>query len=158
GSGGTYHFYDAVYGAARLGRLLKFLFVWQFLFSAPLEVASGAIGLAQYAGYLWPGLKATAWHCQSATAWPVLGRLDWEVSCSQLLAMGVMLGITLLAYRRIAVAGRLMVVLWAGMLVTVVWVIAAGLTQFDAARAFDFPPGAFALDRAQIAGLGAVLG
>jgi amino acid transporter len=46
GSGGTYHFYDAVYGPSRVGRLLKFLFIWQFLFSAPLELASGAIGLA----------------------------------------------------------------------------------------------------------------
>src|SRR5262249_32551255 len=33
GSGGTYHFYDAIYGESRVGRLLKFLFVWQFLFS-----------------------------------------------------------------------------------------------------------------------------
>ena len=41
GSGGTYHFYDAVYGESRAGRLLKFLFVWQFLFSGPLEVAIG---------------------------------------------------------------------------------------------------------------------
>ncbi len=47
GSGGTYHFYDAVYGSSRAGRLLKFLFVWQFLFSGPLEMATGAIGLAQ---------------------------------------------------------------------------------------------------------------
>src|SRR5205807_8034015 len=47
GSGGTFHFYDAIYGSARLGRMLKFLFVWQFLFSAPLELGSGAVGLAQ---------------------------------------------------------------------------------------------------------------
>src|SRR5262249_36759935 len=153
GSGGTYHFYDAVYGSSRLGRLLKFLFVWQFLFSAPLEVASGAIGLAQYAGYLWPELKPTAWHWQSATARPVVGQLDWDVRRSQLLAMGVMIAITVLAYRRIAVAGRLMVVLWAGMLVTVIWVIASGLTRFDAARAFDIPPGALTLDRSLVSGL-----
>ena len=57
GSGGTYHFYDAVYGEARSGRLLKFLFVWQFLLSGPLELASGAIGLSLYAGYLAPGLS-----------------------------------------------------------------------------------------------------
>ena len=46
GSGGTYHFYDAAYGDRGSGRLLKFLFVWQFLFSGPLEVATGAIGMA----------------------------------------------------------------------------------------------------------------
>ena len=36
GAGGTYHYYDAVYGETRIGRLLKFLFVWQFLFSGPI--------------------------------------------------------------------------------------------------------------------------
>ena len=61
GSGGTYHFYDAVYGESRPGRLLKFLFVWQFLFSGPLEIATGAIGVAQYLGYFVPVLDGTAW-------------------------------------------------------------------------------------------------
>jgi amino acid transporter len=151
GSGGTYHFYDAVYGKSRLGRLLKFLFVWQFLFSAPLELASGAIGMAQYAGFLWPVFKQPAW----IGSWPWL---DWEVSRGQILAVGLMLAITALAYRRIEVAGRLMVVLWAGMLVTVVWVIAAGLTRFDAGRALDIPAGALTVNRSFVLGLGAVLG
>src|SRR3954467_6802771 len=62
GSGGTYHFYDAVYGEGRAGRFLKFLFVWQFLLSGPLEIASGAIGLSLYAGYLLPVLGQAAWH------------------------------------------------------------------------------------------------
>ena len=33
----------------------SFLFIWQLSFSAPLSIASGCIGLAHYAGYLWPG-------------------------------------------------------------------------------------------------------
>jgi amino acid transporter len=156
GSGGTYHFFEAVYGEARIGRLLKFLFVWQFLFSGPLEVATGAIGLARYAGYLWPALKQTAW------AWPLdlplLGAFSWEVTRGQLGAVGVMLAITALAYRRIEVTGRLMVVLWAGMLVTVVGVITAGLAHFDARLAFDFPASAWAVDRRFALGLGAALG
>jgi amino acid transporter len=61
GSGGTFHFYDAVYGRSTTGRALKFLFVWQFLFSGPLELASGAIGLGNYAGFLWEPLKGDAW-------------------------------------------------------------------------------------------------
>jgi amino acid transporter len=158
GSGGTYHFYDVVYGQSRTGRLLKFLFVWQFLFSGPLEVATGALGVTQYVGYLMPGFKQAAWHWQTDTALPVLGRLDWRVNRSQVLAMVVMLGITALAYRRIEAAGRLMVVLWGGMLGTVAWVIVAGLARFDPALAFDFPPDAFALDRPFLLGLGAVLG
>src|SRR5215218_7383502 len=100
GSGGTYHFYDAIYGESRLGRMLKFLFVWQFLFSAPLEVATGAIGLSRYVGYLCPALEQTAWSWRS-------GPLAWEVRNDQLFAMGVMVVIIALAYRRIEVAGRL---------------------------------------------------
>ena len=56
GSGGTYHFYDAAYGESPAGRLLKFVFVWQFLFSGPLEIATGAIGMANYLAYYYPGL------------------------------------------------------------------------------------------------------
>lgn len=156
GSGGTYHFFDAVYGARRIGRLLKFLFVWQFLFSGPLEVATGAIGLAQYVGYLWPALKETAWRWTLSL--PLGLVIDWHVKNEQLLAMGVMAGITVLAYRRIEAAGRLMVVLWCGMLLTVAWVIAAGLSHFQPAIAFDIPEGAWALDGRFAAGLGAALG
>ncbi|MFO0909169.1 MAG: APC family permease [Isosphaeraceae bacterium] len=156
GSGGTYHFYDAVYGESRLGRLLKFLFVWQFLFSAPLEVATGAIGLTRYAGYLWPALKSTAWNVSFVL--PLLGAVDWHVDRGQILAVVVMGLITLMAYRRIEAAGRLMVVLWLGMLATVVWVTIAGLRQFDPALAFDVPDGALTLDTRLATGLGAALG
>ena len=71
--------------------------------------------------------------------------------------MGIMGLVTALAYRRIEVAGRLMVVLWVGMLVTVGWVILAGLTHFDAGLAFDFPPGAWSVNRPQMMGLGMAL-
>ncbi len=157
GTGGTYHFYDAVYGDSRPGRLLKFLFVWQFLFSAPLEVASGAIGLAQYAGYLWPVLKAPAWRFQADLAWPLPVHLQGSIGRVQVVAMGVTLAITALAYRRIEVAGRLMVVLWAGMLVTVAGVIAAGLSRFDPGCAFNLPQGTLTLDRTFALGLGGAL-
>lgn len=152
GSGGTYHFYDAVYGRATIGRLLKFLFVWQFLFSGPLELASGAIGLAGYAGFLVPALKA------SLVTVPLVAGATWTVSVGQVLAVGAMLGITGLAYRRIEAAGRLMIVLWAGMIATVGTVIVAGATRFDAAQAFSFPPGAWTLDGRFAMGLGAALG
>ena len=152
GSGGTYHFFGAVYGDSRPGRLLKFLFVWQFLFSAPLEVATGAIGLAKYAGFLWPALKRTAF--QATLPVPAFGSLHWVVQNGQLLAMAIMLAITALAYRRIEAAGRLMVALWAGMLLTVAWVIATGLSHFNAGLAFDVPPSAWRLDQGFLLGLG----
>lgn len=152
GSGGTFHFYDAIYGGRTVGRMLKFLFVWQFLFSGPLELASGAIGLGLYAGFLVPALKAVAWEL------PLGDGVVWTVLWSQLLAVAAMLGIVGLAYRRIEAAGRLMVVLWAGMLLTVAWMVLAGLTRFDPTLAFDVPPGAFRADGRFAFGLGAAVG
>lgn len=152
GSGGTYHFYDAIYGRRPVGRLLKFLFVWQFLFSAPLELASGGIGLALYAGFLVEPLKAVAWSVDLPRGW------TWEVTRGQVAAMAMTAGVVALAYRRIEAAGRLMVVLWAGMLVTVLWMIVAGLTRFDPGLAFDFPPDAWTPSPRLAMGLGAALG
>jgi amino acid transporter len=152
-SGGTYHFYDAVYGDSRIGRALKFLFVWQFLFSGPLEVASGAIGLAQYLGFFFPALSEPAWNWGS-----LLPSIKQDVAWTQIAAIGVMAIITFMAYRRIDTLGRLLVVLWAGMLLTVAWVIVTGLTHFDAGRAFDFPERAWHVDGPWAFGLGAALG
>jgi amino acid transporter len=47
--------------------------------------------------------------------------------------------------------------LWGGVLVTVAWVISAGVTHFHAAQAFDFPPGAFTFSTSFFTGLGAAL-
>jgi amino acid transporter len=153
GSGGTYHFFDAAYGESTTGRLLKFLFVWQFFFSGPLEIATGAIGLTKYVAYFFPALGRTAW------VWPaVFPGMNANVFWSQVAAMGIMALVTLLAYRRIEVAGRLMVILWVGMLVTVGWVIFVGAAHFDRALAFDFPEDAWRLDRRHLAGLGMALG
>jgi amino acid transporter len=79
-------------------------------------------------------------------------------SGTQAAAVAVTLAIVALAYRRIEVAGRLMAILWAGMLLTVSVVIVAGLTRFDAARAFDFPEHAWKVDGRFAFGLGAALG
>jgi amino acid transporter len=152
GSGGTYHFYDAAYGASRVGRILKFLFVWQFFFSGPLEVASGAIGLTSYLGYFFPLLSVPAWNWGSV----IPGR-NVPVVWGQVAAMGVMLLVTSLAYRRVSVAGKMMVVLWVGMMFTVLWVIVAAAGRFDASLAFDFPEGAFRLDYRMTMGLGMAL-
>src|SRR5487761_1606071 len=50
-AGGSYVFLREAYGAKTWGRLISFLFIWQTLFQAPLSIASGALGLAKYAGY-----------------------------------------------------------------------------------------------------------
>src|ERR1700687_40135 len=51
GSGGSYRYLKEIYGPRKLGRLLSFLFIWQLSFSAPLSIASGAVGLSQYAAF-----------------------------------------------------------------------------------------------------------
>src|SRR5437764_994624 len=58
GSGGSFGYLRQGYGAERVGRLMGFLFVWQFVLSGPLEIASGYIGFSQYLGYIWKGITA----------------------------------------------------------------------------------------------------
>ena len=43
-SGGSFGYLRRGYGEHKLGRLMGFLFVWQFILSGPLEIASGYIG------------------------------------------------------------------------------------------------------------------
>src|SRR5438270_5697515 len=56
GSGGSFHYLREAFDRIGVGRLMAFLFVWQFVLSGPLEIASGYIGFASYASYIWPGL------------------------------------------------------------------------------------------------------
>ncbi|HUK24026.1 MAG TPA: APC family permease [Terriglobales bacterium] len=159
GSGGSYRYLREIYGPNRLGRLISFLFIWQLSFSAPLSIASGAIGLSGYAAYFWPGLE----HQFLARHWrlplPFLGTLElrWLISGATLLAIAMVALATLLLYRKITSIGRMSKLLLVGVLGTMGWIIFAGLTHFNAARAFSFPPGAFHLDRNFFLGLGAAM-
>src|ERR1051325_10739979 len=56
GSGGSYIYLREAYGHKTFGRLMAFLFIWQFILSGPLEIASGYIGFAHYTGYIWRGI------------------------------------------------------------------------------------------------------
>ena len=54
----------------RWGRLMAFLFIWQFLLSGPLEIASGLIAMAQFSPQLSSGLvraSSTAAHLDVAS-------------------------------------------------------------------------------------------
>jgi len=156
GSGGSYRYLREIYGPKTLGRLVSFLFVWQLSFSAPLSVASGAIGLAGYASYFWPGLE----HQYAARTWsvpiPLVGSMDvhWLVSGATFVAIGVVILATALLYRKITRIGWISKLLLAGVLATMGWIIFAGLTHFNRAQAFSFPPGAFHLSSAFFLGLG----
>ncbi len=54
GPGGSFGYLREAFGREKFGRLMAFLFVWQFILSGPLEIASGYIGFVQYLGYIWP--------------------------------------------------------------------------------------------------------
>jgi len=159
GSGGSYRYLREIYGSQGLGRLISFLFIWQLSFSAPLSVASGAIGLAGYASYFWPGLE----HQYADHVWqlhiPMLGTLHmrWLISGATFVAIGIVMLSVGLLYRKITSIGWMSKLLLAGVLITMGWIIIAGFSHFDAAQAFSFPPGAFSLSRNFFLGLGSAM-
>lgn len=134
GSGGSFHYLREAFGLARYGRLMAFLFVWQFVLSGPLEIASGYIGFADYTSYIWKGM----------TRADVIG----------LVTVIGLINIALL-YRRIGSIAALTVTLWIGTLVTVLAVIVTGAMHFNPHVAFDFPPGAFNFSLGFFLGIGA---
>ncbi len=158
GSGGSYRYLKEIYGP-KFGKLFSFLFIWQLSFSAPLSIASGCIGLALYSAYLFPALSP-AWleHTVSVTL-PFLGSLQagLMVNGSTCIAIAACLLAVALLYRRVALVSKVSIMLWAGVLGTIAWVIITGLTHFSSARAFDFPPHAFHLGKGFLLGLGAAL-
>jgi amino acid transporter len=133
GSGGSFVYLRETFGAQRFGRLMAFLFVWQFVLSGPLEIASGYIGFAQYTSFIWKGMTH-----------------------GQILALITVVGIVnvVLLYRRIDSIAKITVSLWAGTLLTVLGVIGTGALHFDRRVAFDFPPGAFGFSLGFFIGLG----
>ncbi|HEY6967675.1 MAG TPA: APC family permease, partial [Candidatus Angelobacter sp.] len=158
-AGGSYQYLKESYGARTLGRLMSFLFVWQLSFSAPLSIASGCLGVAQYATYLWPPLAHT--YVDHAFSWtiPVLGKFETRIPISNATFVAIACcGLAvLLLYRRISVIGALSKLLWVGVIGTMLWVIAAGVSHFSAARAFSFPAGAFHPSSGFFLGLGSAM-
>jgi basic amino acid/polyamine antiporter, APA family len=159
GSGGSYRYLLQIYGPRKLGRLVSFLFIWQLSFSAPLSIASGAIGLSQYAAFFWPRLELV-WSTRTGTLHlPLVGNLQltWVAMPATFLAIGVCGLTAFLLYRRITAIARLTKVLWLGVMGTIGWIIFAGLSHFNAHRAFDLPPGAFSFSRDFFHGLGGAM-
>lgn len=125
-AGGSYEFLQKLYGP-RVGRLLSFLFVFQLIFSAPASIATGCIGLASYASYVFP-----------ASAVVFFRYWRFEVSGVTAIAVCAAIFATFCVYRGIAGVARLSRFLWIGVLAALLLVIFAGATHFHAALAF--PP------------------
>jgi amino acid transporter len=134
GSGGSFGYLRDAFGRESFGRLMAFLFVWQFILSGPLEIASGYIGFSQYLSYVWTDLSPRVLF---------------------LAAAGVGVLNVVLLYRRIGSIARITVSLWVGTLVTTIAVIVTGAMRFDPHVAFSMPPGPFTFSLGFLMGLGA---
>ena len=119
-AGGSYAFLREAYGRDTWGKLVSFLFLFQVVFSAPLSMASGAIGFSRYLRFTFPGIPE---------------RLESPVAA--VLCLLVMLGL----FRRIGAIGRFSFVLWIGVLLTLGIVIVLGLPhiKLEALRFWDAP-------------------
>jgi basic amino acid/polyamine antiporter, APA family len=133
GSGGSYHFLREAYGHQTWGRLMAFLFIWQFVLSGPLEIASGMIGFSNYFSYLWPGLSARG---------------------LQFVAVAVGLAALFLLCRQMTFLKKITLFLWVGTVLAMITVIASGFFHFNVRLAFDFPRGAMSFSRGFVLGLG----
>jgi fructoselysine transporter len=103
-AGGSYNFLKEAYGPEKWGKLMSFLLVWQTCIQAPLVIASAAIGFAQYVNYLHP---LEMWQSKAVSG-----------------AMVVL--VIVLLYRRIEEIGKISVLLWVGVLITMGWIIGGG--------------------------------
>lgn len=133
GSGGGYLYLREAFKPFKLGGLMAFLFIFQTILIAPLSVAGGAVGFADYLQFV-------------TTMTPLQHNL---------IAAAVCVVSTALLWRKIEDIGRLAVVMLVVVLVTVGWVIVAGVFAFSPSQAFDFPPEAFTFDRSLLLSVGA---
>lgn len=106
-AGGSYNFLKEAYGKNGMGRMMSFLYVWQTVIQAPLVAASAAIGFAQYLGYL----------------------VHLDVFQQKMVSALVIVVITILLYRKIDSVGRIGVLLWSGVLLTLGWIIIGGIAH-----------------------------
>src|SRR5947209_7195481 len=123
GSGGTYLYHLECYGRGTWGRLMAFLFIWQFLLSGPLEIGSGLISIAQFSDSLSPSFhEFNTRYTVDWLVWPEQG-VGMAFGPARVLAFGIGVLIVVLLYRRITVLGKLTVTFWAGVLAAIAWIL-----------------------------------
>jgi amino acid transporter len=134
GSGGPYLYVREAYKPLGLGEVMSFVFICHVILVAPLSIASGGVGFADYLRFYWTDMT------------PLQHNLVAGALCA---------GVTAMLWRHIEDVGKLAVVLLGVVFVTIGWVILAGLFRFSPVQAFDFPPQAYQFDRDMLARLGA---
>jgi amino acid transporter len=152
-AGGTYHYLRMIF-PGKVGRYLAFLFLFQLCFSAPLSMASGAIGLGQYATYLVPALgHGSATHLLQIGSYSAGVSVSWATA----VAIGAVVLAVVLLYRNLARIQAISIAMGAVVLATIGWILVTGLLHANWHQAFLFPPGAFALTPAFFMGLGSAM-
>jgi amino acid transporter len=117
-AGGSYNFLKEAYGKNGAGKMMSFLYVWQTVIQAPLVAASAAIGFSAYFVYLIP-LE------------------PWQ---QKAISGTVILFISFLLYRKIDSIGRIGILLWAGVIATLGWIIYGGISHGNILQPLrDFP-------------------
>ena len=139
GSGGSYLYLREAYKPFKIaglpmGDMMAFIFICQVILVAPLSIASGGVGFADYLQFYWTSMTSLQ---------------------HDLVAGGVCVFVTGLLWRKIEDIGRLAVILLGFVFLTVGWVIVAGLFKFSLAQAFDWPSAAFEYNADFFAKLGA---
>lgn len=167
GTGGTYHYVREIFKGSEWGRFLPFLFIWQFLVSGTLEVASGYIAAAGFILDRVPGYPSFLASSNDSVVRIVKGFspgladlvVEWELVKTVLVGVpaSLMVGLIYLSLRqRIRSLGWLSTFLVIGVLAAVGTVIVLGAMNFDASL-ITFPEGAFHVDSAFLFGLGAAM-
>lgn len=121
-SGGPYVYLRQLYGEHTWGRLVSFMYVWQFFVSCPAEVASGFIAVAEYLVYF------------DAEVLEYGPRVGISLGCLSICSF--------LLYRKIDDIGRVTTVLWAITVGTILYVLIAGFSDFHS-EYFKTPKNAF---------------
>lgn len=152
-AGGTYAYLRAIF-PGRTGEALSFLFLFQVFFSCPLSVASAAIGLSQYATFLFPGLaRRTALY--PFDLGPIHGALQFGRTTA--VAVAVVVLAVLLLFRSLHHVGRLSIAMLAVVLTAFASIIFTGVVRGHFAQAVQMPAGAFHPSPAFFAGLASAM-
>jgi amino acid transporter len=131
-AGAGYQYVLEAYGSQGAGRLFSFLYLWQAVAGMPLVMASGAVGFAHYASFLFPSMT------------------PWELKA---LAIAGCLAATALIYRRIDTIGRWSMAIGVLAFGAGAWIIVDGALH-GSVRTISIPPNAWQMSRGFWMGLG----
>lgn len=134
GSGGPYLYLKEAFRPFGLARLMGFFFIFQTILIAPLSIAGASVGFVDYLQF---------------------GFTTMTPAQHNAIAALVCIAATAALWRDTETIGKLAVLMLWGVVITVGWVIIAGLVTFSPAQAFDFPPRAYQLDDDMVVRLGA---